>query len=97
MYIGDADHVKRNLSPDPNAIIYFADFQNNVTLLVKYLQSLMNNQEAYKNHFKWRNTYKYNDYKMKNALLAKSWECRVCEWAINATMNNVVSHSQCKM
>ena len=81
VYLGDAAHLK-SLLPDKHAAIFIADFDNNATALVEYLQHLSHNETAYEVHRQWRKLFSYERNVRNRPLLEKSWYCRICEWAV---------------
>lgn len=81
IYLGDATHLK-TLLPHRDAAIFIADFNNNFTALVEYLNFVSQNESAYERHRSWRQNFSYEKNLQGRTLLEKSWYCRVCEWAI---------------
>ena len=64
------------------SVIFLADFNNNVTALVEYLNYLTHNETAYERHRQWRLTYNHTTHFKQVPLLSDSWFCRVCQWAV---------------
>jgi hypothetical protein len=81
VYLGDAAHLK-TLLPHRDAAIFLADFDNNATALVEYLNFLEQNETAYERHREWRKSFSYERNVRDRPLLSKSWYCRICEWAV---------------
>ena len=84
IYFGDSIRY-RALLPHPRADIIASDF-GNLQALADHINYLMHNETAYEEHRAWRREYSYDKYMTllhKNPLLAKSWHCRTCEWALN--------------
>lgn len=81
VYLGDAAHLK-SLIPDPKAVIFLSDFNNNYTSVAEYLIYLSHNESAYEEHRAWRKDFDYHRNIRGKALMEKSWECRICEWAV---------------
>lgn len=78
IYLGPSEDC-RPLLPHPKAAIFFDDFGQNVPRLVAYLQYLSRNETAYEEHRAWRKTF---DPAHQPGIFAKSWPCRICEWAV---------------
>lgn len=82
VYLGDAAHLK-NILPHKKAAIFVADFNGNYTALAEYLTFLTRNSTAYEEHrTSWRVGFSTSKIYADKPLLAKSWPCRVCEWAL---------------
>ena len=84
IYFGDSIRYRAFL-PHPRAAIVASDFSG-LQALVDHIHYLMHNETAYEEHRAWRKEYSYDAYiahMSKNPLLAKSWHCRVCEWALH--------------
>ena len=84
VYLGDAAGL-RKLLPHPKAAIFVADYGDNIPALVSYLNYLVSNETAYEEHRAWRRTFSYSENIKDKPILQKSWECRVCEWAVSNT------------
>ena len=75
------------LLPHPNAAIFFDDFDHSVPRLAAFLQYLSQNETAYEEHRVWRHTFdtaappSAPASQSSSELFAKSWPCRICEWA----------------
>jgi Glycosyltransferase family 10 (fucosyltransferase) C-term len=85
VYWGDADQL-RALLPDPKAAIFVSDYKgNNLQKLADYLTYLSTNQTAYEEHRNWRKTFNSLKNRREKPLLRETWECRVCNWALEET------------
>jgi hypothetical protein len=93
VYFGDAAHLK-TLLPDPKAAIFLSDFAD-LPSLVRYLQHLSTNETAYEEHRAWHKSYDEEAHFQRTPLLAKSWECRVCEWAVSSLSGHRASPPAC--
>lgn len=80
VYLGDVEHL-RSLLPHPKAAIFVSDFAG-IPELAKYLAHLTTNETAYEEHREWRQTFQQASHVKSKPLLATSWECRVCQWAV---------------
>jgi hypothetical protein len=79
VFLGDSAHLK-SLLPDPMAAIFLSDFKD-LKAVAQYLNHLLVNETAYEQHRRWRHGYSLAEHKKGKALMEKSWECRVCDWA----------------
>lgn len=92
VYLGDAAHL-RNILPHPDAAIFVADYENNITALASYLQYLTNNEAAYERHRSgWRNQTSFLPTNPTGqALMNHRWNCRICQWA-HQTVSTFPTH-----
>ena len=95
IYLGDSAHLKK-LMPYPKAVIYLSDFDHNVTSLVSYLEYLTNNETAYEEHREWRKHYSLPSIKKDNLLIGRSWQCSVCQWALDNAHHHHKRVRHCK-
>eukprot|EP00606_Chrysophyceae_sp_TOSAG23-5_P000733 GSChrysophyteH2.ASY1.ANO1.153.1 assembled CDS len=95
IYLGDSKHLKK-LMPFDKAVIYFADFDNNATSLVEYLNYLVSNETAYEEHRAWRRVYNLDDLRLKVPLMTHGWACDICRWAVDNANIHHKSVKHCK-
>lgn len=81
VYWGDSEQFKA-LLPDPKAAIFVSDYKGNIQKLAQYLTYLSNNETAYEEHRNWRKTFDSSRNSRENIQLRDSWECKVCNWAV---------------
>lgn len=82
VYLGDATHLK-SLLPHPKAAIFLADYHDNYTALVQYLNFLTTNESAYEEHrSEWRKGFTYEKNIRDKPLMQENWWCRACQWAV---------------
>jgi hypothetical protein len=87
VYLGDTIQLKI-LLPHSKSAIFVSDFNNDYKKLAKYLLYLSNNSTAYEEYRNWRKFFIYDNYIKSKPILAESWYCRICQWAVrfNRTM-----------
>jgi len=94
VYFGSTKDCKV-LLPSQKAAIFLSDFNYDMNALGKYLTYLSNNETAYEEHREWRKYFNATSIVASASasssasvasviptILAKSWPCRICEWAI---------------
>ena len=95
VYLGDSKQLKK-LLPYDKAVIYFADFDNNATALVSYMNYLVKNETAYEEHRAWRRIYDLDEVRRTVPIMTHGWPCDVCRWAADHTNLRHKSVKHCK-
>ncbi len=74
----------KSLLPHPKAAIFIADYNNNYTALVEYLNFLTQNETAYEEHRSaWRKDFSFERNIRNKPLMQENWWCRACQWAVS--------------
>jgi hypothetical protein len=95
VYLGDAEHLRAHL-PHPKAAIFVADFKEDYAALARHLSQLAQNETAYEEHRAWRKDYgpqQHAQHTASKPLLRHSWQCRVCQWAVERAVQPEWEHA----